>query len=52
MDSNIIVDGNHRVVARLLCNMPPSTIPGTAPLTREKYFLRDIYPDMNDYGNY
>jgi hypothetical protein len=36
VDENIIVDGNHRYIANLLCNRQASTTPGTAPLTRKK----------------
>ena len=51
MDGPLIVDGNHRMIAALLCDtMPPST-PGTAPISAPKYPLRDIQPDLTDWGN-
>ena len=34
VDENIIVDGNHRYIANLLCNREAPRAPGTAPLTR------------------
>ena len=42
MDGNTIVDGNHRMVAGLLCNQIPASTPGTAPLSKPRIPLRDI----------
>ena len=36
VDGNVIVDGNHRYVAGLLCNQPAATQPWTAPLTKPR----------------
>ena len=33
VDGDVIVDGNHRYIAALLCNMLPPTRPGTKPLS-------------------
>jgi YD repeat-containing protein len=46
VDGDVIIDGNHRFIAGLLCNDLPTTIPGTANLTAPKYFLRDILIDL------
>ena len=40
MDGNTIVDGNHRMVAGLLCNQIPASTPGTAPLSKPRIPLR------------
>jgi YD repeat-containing protein len=45
VDGDVIIDGNHRFIAGLLCREIPITIPGTANLTAPKYFLRDIIVD-------
>ncbi|WP_225791936.1 RHS repeat domain-containing protein, partial [Aggregatibacter aphrophilus] len=52
MDGNTIVDGNHRMVAGLLCNKVPLAIPWTAPVSIPRIPLRDIMPDYTDWGNY
>ena len=49
MDGNTIVDGNHRMVAGLLCNRIPASTPGTAPLSKPRIPLRDIQPDPIDW---
>lgn len=49
MDGNIIVDGNHRMVAGLLCNQIPASTLGTAPLSKPRIPLRDIKPDPMDW---
>lgn len=49
MDGNTIVDGNHRMVAGLLCNQIPASTPGTAPLSKPRIPLRDIQPDPIDW---
>ena len=33
VDENVIVDGNHRYIASLLCNIIAATRPGTRPLS-------------------
>ena len=54
MAGNIIVDGNHRMVAGLLCNQTPNSIPATAPseAAKPRIPLKDIQPDHADWGNY
>lgn len=52
MDGNTIVEGNHRMVAGLLCNQLPAITPGTAPLSRQALPFKDIIPDSYDWGNY
>jgi len=42
VDENIIVDGNHRYVASLLCRQPPAIQPWTAPLTRPRMPVRNL----------
>jgi hypothetical protein len=42
IDGDVIIDGNHRFIAGLLCREIPLTVPGTANLTAPKYFLRDV----------
>ena len=42
MPGNTIVDGNHRMVAGLLCNQIPASTPGTAPLSKPRIPLKDI----------
>ena len=49
MDGNTIVDGNHRMVAGLLCNQIPASTPGTAPLSKPRIPLKDIQPDPIDW---
>ena len=49
MDGNTIVDGNHRMVAGLLCNQIPASTPGTAPLSKPRIPLRDIQLDPIDW---
>lgn len=49
MDGNTIVDGNHRIVAGLLCNQIPASTPGTAPLSKPRIPLKDIQPDPIDW---
>lgn len=51
MDGNVIVDGNHRMIAALLCDTEAPRVPGTRPLTREVYPLSEIEPDVDDWGN-
>jgi hypothetical protein len=51
MDGVTIVDGNHRMVAAMLCDVNPPVEPGTAPLSTPKYPFKDIYPDIVDWGN-
>lgn len=45
VDGNVIVDGNHRYVASLLCGKQAPTTPGTAPLTRPRTMMRDLRID-------
>ncbi|WP_373820166.1 RHS repeat domain-containing protein [Glaesserella sp.] len=52
MDGNIIVDGNHRMVAGLLCDQIPTSIPATAPISKPRIPLSEIYPSPFDWGNY
>lgn len=42
VDGNIIVDGNHRYVASLLCRKPPAIQPWTAPLSRPRMPVRNL----------
>ena len=49
MDGNTIVDGNHRMVAGLLCNQIPAGTPRTAPLSKPRIPLRGIQPDPIDW---
>lgn len=51
VDKDIIIDGNHRYLAGLLCNKPASIIPWTAPLTRKQYAIpvRDIEVDLGSW---
>lgn len=49
MPGNTIVDGNHRMVAGLLCNQIPASTPGTAPLSKLRIPLKDIQPDPIDW---
>ena len=49
MDGNTIVDGNHRMVAGLLCNQIPASTPGTAPLSKPRIPLKGIQPDPIDW---
>lgn len=49
MDGNTIVDGNHRMVAGLLCNQIPASTPGTALLSKPRIPLKDIQPDPIDW---
>ena len=49
MPGNTIVDGNHRMVAGLLCNQIPASTPGTAPLSKPRIPLKDIQPDPIDW---
>lgn len=51
MDGNVIVGGNHRMVAGLLCNKLPPIEPGQRPLTRILYPFSQIEPDIVDWGN-
>ena len=44
-----VVDGNHRMVAGLLCNQIPASTPGTAPLSKPRIPLKDIQPDPIDW---
>lgn len=48
MDGNTIVDGNHRMVAGLLCNQIPASTRGTALLSKSRIPLKDIQPDPID----
>ena len=48
-DRNTIVDGNHRMVAGLLCNQIPASTPGTALLSKPRIPLKDIQPDPIDW---
>ena len=49
LEGNTIVDGNHRMVAGLLCNQIPASTPGTAPLSKPRIPLKDIQPDPIDW---
>ena len=49
MDGNIIVDGNHRMVAGLLCDQIPTSVPATAPISKPRIPLSEIYPDPVDW---
>jgi len=53
VDGNIIVNGNHRIVAGLLCGQQVSTMPGTAPLARSRFAmpLSQIQVSTVDFGN-
>jgi RHS repeat-associated protein len=42
VDGNVIVDGNHRYIAGLLCGKPVPIQPWTAPLTRPRMPLRNL----------
>ncbi len=45
LDGNIIVDGNHRYIAALLCGFQAPHIPWTAPLNYPPTPLRDVIID-------
>ena len=53
IDGNIIVDGNHRYIAALLCGRSVAANQGTAPLTRKQLAIpiSQIRIDLVDYGN-
>ena len=51
MDKDVIVEGNHRMVAGLLCDTFPPVTPGTRPLTAPIYPFSQINPDVDDWGN-
>ena len=42
VDGNVIVDGNHRYIAGMLCGKPAPIQPWTAPLTRPRVPMRDL----------
>ncbi len=42
VDGNVIVDGNHRYIAGMLCGKPAPIQPWTAPLTRPRIPMRDL----------
>ena len=44
-----VVDGNHRMVAGLLCNQTPASTRGTALLSKPRIPLKDIQPDPIDW---
>ncbi|MCX2962421.1 RHS domain-containing protein [Rodentibacter heylii] len=52
MDGNTIVDGNHRMIAGLLCDKIPPTTPSTAPISKERKPLKDLILDPIDWGYY
>ncbi|QMN62086.1 hypothetical protein HVW67_06105 [Citrobacter freundii] len=51
MDKDVIVEGNHRMVAGLLCDTFPPVTPGTRPLTVPIYPFSQINPDIDDWEN-
>ncbi|MCW3802984.1 RHS element core protein [Escherichia albertii] len=51
MDGNVIVNGNHRMVAGLLCDKLPPERPGTRPLSAPLYPFSQIFPELDDWGN-
>lgn len=51
MDGDVIVEGNHRIVAALLCDTYPPVKPGTRPLSAPVYLFSQINPDIDDWGN-
>jgi hypothetical protein len=51
MDGQTIIDGNHRMVAAILCGTTPSTIPWTATTSARKYPFSAIQPDLTDWEN-
>lgn len=48
-DGDVIVDGNHRYIAGLLCKVEVGRIPATAPLTYPRYPIRLIRVDELDW---
>jgi hypothetical protein len=42
VDGNVIVEGNHRYIAGLLCAMPVPMQPWTAPLTKPSIPVRNL----------
>lgn len=52
MDSMLIVEGNHRMVAGLLCEQLPPIQPWASSLSKPRYLFSDIIPDVSDWGNY
>lgn len=50
-DGDIIVDGNHRYIAGLLCRIEVVRTPGTAPLSVPRYPIRQIKVDELDWRN-
>lgn len=49
VDRDVIVDGNHRYIAGLLCNVEVGRIPATAPLSYPRYPIRLIKVDELDW---
>ncbi|QIA75991.1 hypothetical protein FEE42_00735 [Rodentibacter caecimuris] len=51
MDNNVIVEGNHRMVAGLLCDQIPPIAPGVVPPSQTYRIkpLKDIVPDIKDW---
>jgi len=49
VDGNIVVDGNHRYIASLLCDTYQPVTPWQAPLTAEKYPMSDIRIDPTSW---
>ena len=51
VDKNVIVEGNHRYIAGLLCNTQVPMMPGTAPLSAVPTPISGIMVDTFDWGN-
>jgi hypothetical protein len=49
VDGNLIIDGNHRYIAWLLCDKAPRVKPWQPPLTAKRYPLPDIQVDPSSW---
>lgn len=49
IDGDVIVEGNHRYIAGLLCQIDVERMPGTAPHSAARYLMRQIEVDELDW---